>query len=49
MSERKIRPFDIVGLGDDVVAVVNIDNAILEEDKAGVQEIEPRLEARTIR
>jgi|GEM_PF-1960443 len=49
MSERKICSFDI-GQDDDVVAVVNIDNAILgEEDKAGVQEIEPRLEAKTIR
>jgi len=48
MGERKICPFDI-GQGDDVVAAVNIDNAILEEDKAGVQEIEPRLEAKTIR
>jgi hypothetical protein len=36
MSECKICPFDI-GQDGDVVAVVNIDNAILEEDKAGVQ------------
>jgi hypothetical protein len=48
MSEHKICPFDI-GQDDDVVAVVKIDNTILGEDKAGVQEIEPRLEAKTIR